>query len=32
MFQNLLLVVNNLKLETDAIVQLIGTNYQAIID
>jgi hypothetical protein len=32
MFQNLLLVVNNFKLENDAIVQLINTNYDAIID
>ena len=32
MFQNLLLVVNNFKLENDAIVQLINTSYDAIID
>ena len=31
-FQNLLLIVSNLDLETQAIVDLIGNNYDAIID
>ena len=32
MFQNLLLIITKLKLETDNIVDLIGNNYSQIID